>query len=144
MTARSLWSMRWTLVLALLTGLAISPVFRWSPLLPVYDAYHPVVAMRGDMVQRDGDAVVVHIWGSKLRECTYVGIRAYGSKNGVLIDANIARVDRPVNGATKPTGTFDIGHWRIWPIDHADLVVVFVQHNCDGRIISTKIAEIDV
>ena len=144
MTTRGIWEQRWTLVLAMLTGLVLSPVFRWSPLLPLYDAYHPVVQMRGDLVLRDGDAVVVHVWGTKHRDCAYVGIRAYGSKNGVLVDANIARVGLPMTGTTRPMGTFDIGQWRVWPVDKADLVVIFVQHICDGRAISTRIAEIDI
>lgn len=145
MTLQHAWSMRWTLVFSLITGVLISPVFNWSPLLPVYDELRPIVDMRGDLVRREENAVVIHIWGTRARgDCAYMGVQAYGVKNGVRIGANLRRVDAPEVGTTKPPGTYDIGNWRIWPTDNADAVVVFIQHRCDTRVVSTRIAELDI
>lgn len=61
-----------------------------------YDKTHPVVNAQARLVQRDSDAVLVELYGDKLRECNYVGISAYSLDSaGILHDAFISRIDRP-------------------------------------------------
>ena len=103
----------------------------------------PVVAMQGEIVQRDPSGVTLHVWGKKLRECKFLEITGYASRNGVLFDAYATRTDKPVDGKSKPLGEIDIGLWRIAPITGADKALMFVTHSCkDDSIRITKIAEV--
>lgn len=141
MIGRQLLDMRWTLSAAVVIGLALSPAANLPYL--IYDALVPVVRMQGELVSKTEDSVVVHIWGSKSRECKYLGLQAFSTgPNGNRRDANITRLDMPSAGATKPKGEFDIGNWKLWPVTGAVSVQVYVQHDCDGRILNAQIAEV--
>lgn len=110
-----------------------------------YDELYPVVTMTGDIVKKEPGTVTLAIQGEKHRACNYVRIQAYTKRpDGSLQDAYIRREDRPESGDTKPPGKYDIGHWKVWPIDNSNRVVVYVQHNCNDRIVYTKIADIIV
>ena len=109
-----------------------------------YDNFVPVLRMHGELVSREPDAVVVRMWGSKLRECRYVGILAYSRAGSDFYrDATITRIDRAATNDTKPRGAFDIGQWRIRPTTDATHVAVYAQHACShGDLRTTKIAEV--
>ena len=136
--------------LTILSGVVIGVLF--SPLsfgltdvlMAPFDKVYPVVEMQGVIVSRGQSSVDVRIGGTKNRDCTYLGIQAYAHKNGKLNDLNILRVDITEKGDTKQTGIYDIGVWRMWPTDNASKVTVMVQHICAGRLVTTKIAEVDL
>lgn len=138
--------MRWTILLAITVAFAAVQIA--VPLLlearqARIDA-QPVVVMQGKIVARDVNSVTLHLWGEKLRACTYIGINAYTRHDGVMKDAFTKRVDVPHTAATKPLGRFDVGNWLVWPIDGAGRVLLYVQHDCNGRVVVTKIAEVDL
>jgi len=136
-------NLRWTIVLAALFGAMFGSTFSANPLLSAYDAVYPVVDMRGEINKIGGGEVIIHVVGVKNRDCKYIGIQAFTRFAGVLVDANKERISMPETGATKPTGRFDIGLWRIWPVSSLnDAVFLYVQHDCDGRRVVTKIAEV--
>lgn len=110
----------------------------------LYDELRPVVVMRGVLLERRPGEVLVEIAGEKLRPCRYNAMHAYAVRGGVRSDASIAREDRPVDGHTKPPGKYNIGIWRVWPVAGAERVVVYVSHTCDGRLVATNVAEIDL
>lgn len=134
----------WTAALGIAAGLAIAPGggFDWAWAL--YDDLRPVLSMEGQVVSRTPTDVVVAIRGTKHRACQYLAIRAYAERDGLLVDANSERVDRVEDGHTKPPGVYDIGNWRIWPIDGATVVKMYAKHSCDGRLVISKVAEVSV
>jgi hypothetical protein len=140
-------SMKWTIMFSIALGMFISGIFA-QPIkdayLEYYDAAYPVVAMRGDLVAQDDDAVTIRISGEKLRPCRYLRMLAYTTKNGQLTDAYHERaVGVPDDSITRPVGKMDIGFWRIYPKGNADAVSVYVQHDCGGgRITTTQTAEV--
>ena len=127
-------------------GLTLSPisfgVMDW--VLQGYDRWHPVVEMTGEVVGKTRDAVDIHISGEKKRDCTYIQLQAYGVRPNALHDLNIQRLGVVERGDTKQRGIYDIGTWRVWPVDGANGVLVLVQHLCAGRVVTTKIAEVDL
>ncbi len=134
----------WTALVAVIFGVSIAPGggFDWAYAL--YDDVSPVVSMRGKIVDRGPDQVVLHIEGEKHRHCQYITIRGYALRDNLLHDANIERVDRPMDGHTKPPGSYSIGLWRVWPVAQATAVKVFVKHSCDGRLVTTEVADVDL
>lgn len=144
---KALAELRWSILGAAIVGAMVSPVGHswWRAALSSYDEASPVVVMRGELIGRDADAVFLRIEGQKLRNCTYLRVQAYAKdSDGQLTDAYLQRVDRPERGDTKPTGNYSIGAWRVWPATGAAAVLVYVQHDCDGRLVVTKIAEVAV
>jgi hypothetical protein len=109
-----------------------------------YDQFVPVVRMQGEVFLRTEDSVVLHMYGSKVRECRFVGIQGFSSVHGGMNrDMHIKRIDMPSEGKTKPIGVFDIGHWQLHPLAGATNVTVWVQHSCrEGDLRNTKIAEV--
>lgn len=133
----------WRLILGFFVGLMLFPISQlMGPSLGSgYDFLFPVVVMDGDILQRQPDFVDVHIWGEKRRNCKYMNLQAYTREKNLMHDAKISRIDGPNVGNTKPLGTFDIGVWRVTPIENRTSVVVFVRHDCSGRVVLTKIAD---
>lgn len=116
-----------------------------APLLPFYDAVRPVVVMQGEVVSREADSVIVHIWGKKQRECRYIMLQSFShADNGMRHDTLITRIDMPSEGKTKPLGSYDIGNWRVRPVTGASAVSIYAQHECDARVVLTKIAEVQL
>lgn len=150
---RTAWHLRWSWVASIAFGAAIAP-FLMNAAHTVVDAYEaeydrrsPIVDMRGALVSADDESVIVHMAGTKSEkrasECTYIRVLAYTrTADGVLRDAFIRRVDMPEDGHTKPAGQFDLGTWRVWPRSDAKAVLVFAVHDCGGRQVRTKIAEV--
>jgi hypothetical protein len=143
---KSLLEQRWTVVVGVLIGVLISPASQgfWGVVLAAYDMLRPVVVLvNATIVDKGGDEVTVGLIVRKGRECDYIRLQAFGARGDEpLKDAYMRRLDVPENGATKPRGTFDIGTWRIWPTSGASSVIVYAQHDCSGRIVQTKLAEV--
>lgn len=131
------------LIFAFLVGALLSPlVANISPMSGnLYDKIYPVVTMVGKIKGRNEDSVDVQMGGTKHRSCKFLRLQGFTRLDGVLRDSNITRIDAKSEGITKPLGTFDIGVWRVWPINGGTDVVVYVNHDCDGRIVVTKIAD---
>jgi hypothetical protein len=111
-----------------------------------YDQFVPVVRMQGEVVSRTEDAVVVRMWGEKVRDCRFVGIQGFSRiGDGVNRDMRITRIDMPSKGETKPRGTFDIGMWELRPLKDATHVSVWVQHTCGADDLrSARIADVEL
>lgn len=108
-----------------------------------YDTTFPVVDMQGTLISSSDGEAVIAMSGRKNRDCTYVGIRAYSlGRDGNLSDAYITRVDLPAGGATRPTGSFIVGTWRVWPLPDSRGVTVYSTHLCGSRIVLTKMADV--
>jgi len=141
---------QWSVILGLLFGAVVMPgaldVWRANERarLVAYERATPVVTMTGSIVRRDGDAVFVHIAGTKHRECKYLGLQAYSvDATGRQHDANIKRVDVDERGDTKAPGVYDIGVWRVWPVrEWAASTVIRSLHDCNGVTVSTVIANV--
>jgi len=134
---------KWTALITVLL-MVIGGHLAGSGLLSFYNKYMPVVEMTGKLVHTDGNSTLIHIVGEKQRDCKYVRIYAmYVFRgNGMLNDAFIERVSGPLDGSTKPIGSYDLGFWRVWPTDDATKVIVFVQHECGAETVLSKIAEV--
>lgn len=140
-----LFKLRWAIITGVLVGVVVSTAGTvWVPtILAAFDKLSPVVVMEGRLVEAKENYLVVHISGEKFRDCQYLNINAYGAeKDGNLRDLSIMRVDKIEDGTTKPKGKWDIGYWKVWPSDGITGVMVVVSHNCEGRLINTKIAEV--
>jgi hypothetical protein len=140
-----IWHNKWTIISAIVFWLIVGPglargletlIYEW------YDKANPVVSFQGTVVNKSNSEVVIHIAGKKNRDCTFVdgSFQSYAVKNGVLHSAYEQKFEA-IDGS-RPVGPADVGTWKIWPIDGAEAVRVFVQHDCNGRIIQTKIADV--
>lgn len=142
---RQMLSMPWTVLSAAACGFLLAPAGQtgWRAALDAYDEARPVITATVDNSVRDGDAVLIGISVTKLRTCRYLRMQAYTrSADGALSDAYASRVDMPSKGDSKPPGRFSIGQWRVWPLANSEAVLMFVQHDCDGRIVQSKLAEV--
>lgn len=111
-----------------------------------FDVANPVVTAHATMLPPAApDEVLVHLSGSKDRDCQYIGLQAYTRRafDDTLSDAYIQRVDvQQESGATRPRGRYaSLGTWRIWPRGNADVVLIYAQHACGGRLVVGKLAE---
>lgn len=139
--------MPWTLIAGVIVGVLLAPIGPtwWNSALKYYDEVQPVVRMQGYLVARAEDAVVISLSGEKLRSCDYLRIQAYAvTRAGGLEDAYIRREDMPERGDTKPVGTYSLGYWRIWPVAGAQAVRIYVQHDCNGRLVQTRLTEVSL
>lgn len=137
------WNRPWAALAGVLMGVAIAESSVINTAWQAYDQRNPVVRMSAYDIQRGQDNVLLRMRGRKIRDCVYITIRAYSVRNGVLHEANIERVDLPQDGSTKPPGKdYDLGLWRVHPVDQFDGVEVYVKHSCNGRLVTTRIAEV--
>ena len=142
------WSVRWTIICGVLVGVMLGPwgISVWSFANSLYDQAYPVVKMSGQIISRDADSVLIKIAGQKLRDCRYVRLSAYGDdgdESTPTDDLYIRREDVPENGFTRPRGFYSIGTWRVWPVRSAiKLIDVYAQHDCQGRIVLTRISSV--
>ena len=140
--ARRMWgSILLGLILGLFGGQVLSGMA--DVLTEQYDALRPVVKISGERVGADDNAVLIHMVGDKLRDCNYLRVTAFTADgSGRMRDAYINREARRETGETKPRGSFDFGTWRLWPTDGALRAIVYISHQCGGRIVRTKIADV--
>jgi hypothetical protein len=116
-------------------------------LIEAFDAANPVLVVRARVVSVSTEDVVVSLAGEKRRDCQYIGLQAYTRQRGIdaLTDAYIRRLDIPETGVTRPIGSFrSFGEWRIWPRGNASVVLVYANHGCSGRLVISKVAEIQL
>lgn len=133
-----------TIMFALILGIVLStylPGLR-EALLTVYDHYYPVVNYKSEIVGRSEDAVMVRVWGEKLRDCNVVpdSLDSFTVKGGMFYDAAEIRVQG--YAANRPVGRVDLGIWKVWPTRLGDSVQMWVLHNCDGHIVRSKIVDV--
>jgi hypothetical protein len=134
----------------LLTGavLVLSAPATLGPALSAWDAVFPVIEpIAADVIEREPDAVVIGLVAKKTKgeECRLIRIYGYGvDASGVLSLATVRRPDgTQQQGITHGEGVHDFGLWRVRPVDRdAVLVQVYVEHQCLGRVIRSKMAEV--
>lgn len=134
-----------TVIVGIIAGLFMAPAGQtaWRAALAYYDQARPVVAMSARLVSFEDGTARVAMSGEKIRPCTYLRMQAYTrSSDGALSDAYTRRDDRRERGDSKLPGTYDIGTWSVWPASGAVAVIMVVQHDCDGRIVQSKIADV--
>ena len=137
--------LRWSIIGAAVAGVLLAPLGSswWRAMQDAYDDAWPVVTLEPSVLKRDADSMLVHLVGKKHRGCTYLRIQAYTRRpDGTLADAFTKREDMPERGATKPVGQIDVGQWRIWPLTGGVAVEIYSQHDCDGRLVTTRVAEV--
>lgn len=143
--AGALWRHPSAVIFGALTGLAM---VLWWPLVVdlverATDTAYPVVVSQSRLVSRTDTEAVVAVTLTKQRVCEFSSLQAYSRmRDGVLHSAHAERVDFPVSGVSRPVGTYDAGRWRVWPISGAEGVVLYVQHDCNGRIVSSTFADV--
>lgn len=130
-----------------LVGLYTAPqIMGW--ITSAYDEAFPVVTMRGRLVARGDDYVDIHIAGVKNRgeECRLQNVYGYTRRaDGLRADAQATRQDKPETRRLRDQGAWDVGIWRVQPVDPlADTAEVWTHHNCVGRDVLTRIAEVKV
>lgn len=140
-------STRWTIAFAILCGFFLSlflgrntESYLWS----LYDKAHPVADWHGTLVARDSGSVIVKVSGTKLRDCVFVpnSINSFTKRDGILYNADEQKIGG-MESRSRPVGQASVGIWRIWPIDNKQQqVLMFVEHNCDGRIVMTKVIDL--
>lgn len=143
-TASSVWSVRWTLALALVVGALLSP-YIWETVHTLYDKQNPVVNFNGTLLSRSDTEAVIRITGVKLRACVFVpgSTQAYSRIKGVLYSLEEEKLS-PVAGS-RPVGAADVGVWKVRPVlAGPQTILMFTQHDCDGRMVVSKIAEIEL
>ena len=148
MIIRNWWRMPWSTAFGVLVGVGavlMTPTVI-GPLRDAYDTAFPVLVMTGKVIEREPDAVIVHISGEKIRgdECRLLSVYGYAiMPNGLLADATATRIDAPATGRVRDKGHYDIGNWRIVPVDrNAVRVRVVAQHDCVGRVVLSTIADV--
>jgi hypothetical protein len=119
-----------------------------GPVIAAWDNAFPVIEpVEAEVLDRHGDEVFINIIAKKNKgeECTLIRIYGYGiDPAGVFSLATVRRPDgSPFMGIIHGKGTHDFGIWRIKPTD-ADTarVQVYVEHNCLGRVIKSKMADV--
>lgn len=119
-----------------------------GPVLAAWDNAFPVIEpVETEVVDRRGDEVILSITAKKNKgeECTLLRIYGYGiDPTGVYSLATVLRPDgTPHMGIVHGEGTHDFGLWRVKPTNEdAVRVQVFVEHNCLGRVIKSKMADV--
>jgi len=116
----------------------------------MYDEMFPVLTMKGTLIDAQHGEVTVHIVGYKNRgeECRLVSVFGYtytGDKMTPRKDAIAERVDMPMLKRPRSEGFYDIGFWKVWPVgEDVKTVEVWTHHECYGRPIQTKVADITI
>lgn len=128
------------LVLVPMTDLSVTALREW------HDRRNPVIVVTSaSVIERTEDSITIALVGEKKRECWYVGVSAFSFlPNLPQRDAYIMRIDMPASGATRPLGLQDMGTWRIWPTTGARRIETWITHQCEGRLVRSLMAGIDL
>jgi hypothetical protein len=148
---KRLLQMPFAIFVGIVFGLLFSllmPVLGGS-FLSAYDGVFPVLRMSGTIVSKDGDSVVLHISGVKLRgeECRLVSVYGYtvDDKSMRYTDAIVQRVDMAQTGRVRDKGLYDIGLWSVRPVgSDTKRVQVYTHHECLGRAVLSIIADVSL
>ena len=110
--------------------------------LDLYDKIFPVVRYQSEIVSREDNAVSIHVWGEKLRNCQAVpgSLQSYTLRDEVRFDADEQRV--LCYESSRPVGKVDLGIWRVWPVKGARAVEMYVLHDCDGHLVRSKLVDV--
>jgi hypothetical protein len=103
-----------------------------------------VVTATAQVIEKEDNFLTVHLTGVKHRNCAYLGLYAYGvDAAGGLHDIYREKIDSPEDRETRPkmAERQDFGRWRVWPVNWT-AVVMYTRHDCNGRIVVTKLAGI--
>lgn len=145
-SAGAFWRHPSAVLIGALTGLAL---VLWWPLVldlseRVTDSAYPVILSQSRLISKTDTEAVVGVMITKQRDCDFRTLQGYSRmRGGVLHSAHTERVDFPVMGVSRPAGaTYDAGQWKVWPVAGAEGVVLYVQHDCGGRIVSSTFADV--
>lgn len=139
-------SNHWSIIVGLVLGAVFIPIFQdeWAAWRMernlISEQGTPVVQASAEIIKRDHDSVVLHVTGTKLRDCKLVGTQAYSVMNKVM---SLARMERvypfPLEYVQRPVGPFDMGHVRVWPVgSSAHEVVLYALHTCGAQTIEVR------
>lgn len=148
----NLWRMPFATLFGAFLGVAVVLFAPWfvGPITAAWDAAFPVIEpVDSYIVERRGDELLLNITARKRKgeECTLVRLYGYSvDRMGTYQLATVRRPDgSPHMGIVHDKGLHDFGVWKIKPFDANDAkVIVYVEHNCLGRIIKSKLAEADL
>ncbi len=134
---------RWAVLFGIVIGVLFSlSAFGADSLLKLYDELNPVVEMKGELLEKQGDSAFIRISGHKRRDCRYTGLQTFGvDSHQEMHFVQAQYVGVGIRG-TLPVGAIDLGVWRLWPTVGAVAMRVYVNHDCAGRLVVTKIAEV--
>ena len=148
---RSHGLLTWHALVGVLLGFLVIPIAhdwldRWSEAARVtHQRGTPVVRASGRVVERVSDSVVIHITGTKLRDCEPVGLQAFAlDRTGVMSIADLEKVGAPTAPiVNRPVGPFDSGWWRVRPAGPTAIGVrIYVTHTCEGVDVRSVLAEV--
>ena len=113
----------------------------------LYDRAFPIITGSAKLVDRTTGYVTVHMNGTKHRPCQFLRIVTFARIAGVPIGAFQERIDQPAYGRPLPLHVnIDFGLWRLFPIDGATSMDIYMQHECrDGegmRKVTTHFADV--
>jgi len=146
----AVWRMPWSTLIGLSLGIMLVLMApHWAaPILDLYDDAYPVVSpVSTTVVDRGEDNVRVHIVIEKHRgdECRLLRMYGYAvDASGVRGMASVARPDAAQSqGIVHDAGIIDTGIWVVKPVtDGATSVLVYTEHACLGRVIRSRMAEV--
>jgi hypothetical protein len=131
-------------ILAALVGVpAFSVVNEW--MLEAYDSRYPVASAVVTRVPSPPGEVHLTMITTKHRSCTILRVSAYQRGEGKA--HNRVNIQKVTGGHidTIPAGkTVASTLWRIWPTEAQGDLSIYVEHDCDGRVVRTKLAELEV
>ena len=113
----------------------------------LYDKLFPIVTGDVEILDKTTGYVTVHMSGTKHRQCQLLRIVTFARIAGVPIGAFQERIDQPAFGRPLPLHVkIDFGIWRLFPVNGATSMDMFMQHECkDGhgmRKVTTHFAEV--
>lgn len=147
MTLREFVKMWPSMLIGCIAGLILVPLsdVGIDSVRGVYDDRNPVIIANGTILAQREDWAEVAIVGDKRRACIYVAMSAFSTDaSGMLRDTFVSRVDMPASGTTRPLGTQTLGVWRIWPVLGATRIELWITHQCEGRLVRTKLADVEL
>lgn len=143
----NMFELRWSILAAACVGMLLAPLGQtwWRGVTSYYDDARPVLRMTATVTSVTSDSVVLHLTGEKLRSCRYIRMQAFVRLvDGVLDDIGLLRVDQDEIGSSKPVGKHDFGQWKVWPIKGSRKLVIYAQHDCGDRLVTSKAVEMDI
>ena len=110
-----------------------------------YDTTHPVwQGVVAHDVKNNENNITFRLSGEKVRDCRFLRIIAtIGYVQDGVADASITRTDKPMVGINRPLGKQELGTYEVWPTrKEARFVFVRAEHECDMRVVSSKLATV--
>lgn len=143
----NLYELRWSILFAACIGMLMAPAGQswWRSAATAYDEARPVLQMTATVTEVTEDTAVLAITGEKLRNCRYIRMQAFTrTPDGVLTDIGLMRIDQDELARSKPLGMHNFGKWKVWPIKGSRKLVIYSQHDCHDRLVTTKVIDMDI